>query len=613
MEDALVKIKQGLWILLLLLIGLQIQCTIPDSADLTPPVVAILYPYPGAVIAGETYISVESGDNRTVQSVWYYLDGVLMGSSTRRNPTFALDVTEYADNQVHVLHAAAKDTDGNIGYAGPVNVVISDAPDLIVPVVQIVNPQSGQQVQDTVHVVASAFDERIIREVAFFIDGDSVLSDSLYPYEYYWPVTDLADSTNHTVLAKAFDGGDNWSWSAPVTVTVFPSLDRIPPTATLIYPNQGQVLFGVVEVKVDASDDKQLDRVEFYIDGEFKHVVSADTATAPFTYNWDTAPYADNQTHTLYFRVFDRAGNRTQTSPAGFIVSQNNSGDVTPPTGQITYPIAGSTVYGTVTVYVDAFDLVGVDHVDFYVDGVQQFHDASAPWEFVWDTTPYADRLSHAVFAKIYDAAGNVTNTAAANYVVNPISGDIIPPTVQIIYPLAGSVLTGTVTVHVNADDNVGVTRADFYVDGVYQASDMAEPWSYDWNTAPYADNGSHSVFVKVYDAAGNYGNSASVVYTVSGSAADEIAPTVTLLYPVSGSTVTDTVAVSVDARDNIGVTRVEFFVDGVLEATDTSAPWGFNWDTTLLTPGAGHTLYIRAYDAAENVGVAGPFSFIVN
>ena len=58
---------------------------------------------------------------------------------------------------------------------------------------------------------------------------------------------------------------------------------------------------------------------------------------------------------------------------------------------------------------------------------------------------------------------------------------------------------------------------------------------------------------------------------------------------------------VSAAASDNIGVRRVDFYVDGVLKASDTSAPYSLSWDTTGLAAGSSHTLIARAYDAVNS------------
>ena len=62
--------------------------------------------------------------------------------------------------------------------------------------------------------------------------------------------------------------------------------------------------------------------------------------------------------------------------------------------------------------------------------------------------------------------------------------------------------------------------------------------------------------------------------------------------------------SVTATATDNVSVTKVEFYFDGVLKATDTSTPYSWSWDTTTAANG-GHTLLTKAYDAAGNVGTS--------
>ena len=72
---------------------------------------------------------------------------------------------------------------------------------------------------------------------------------------------------------------------------------------------------------------------------------------------------------------------------------------------------------------------------------------------------------------------------------------------------------------------------------------------------------------------------------------------------------------VALDVQDNVGVQRVEFYVDGgnngAPNATVNSAPWNFDWDTSGL-PLGDHTLYFKAYDAAGNVGTSGPVGYVI-
>ena len=86
------------------------------------------------------------------------------------------------------------------------------------------------------------------------------------------------------------------------------------------------------------------------------------------------------------------------------------------------------------------------------------------------------------------------------------------------------------------------------------------------------------------------------------GGGGDTTPPTTSITSPANGATVSGTVTVAANASDNVGVSRVELWVDGVLTGSDTTAPYQIAWNTTTASNG-GHGLQSRAYDAAGNVG----------
>ena len=93
---------------------------------------------------------------------------------------------------------------------------------------------------------------------------------------------------------------------------------------------------------------------------------------------------------------------------------------------------------------------------------------------------------------------------------------------------------------------------------------------------------------------------------------ADEVAPTTAITSPANGATVSGAIEVDASASDNVAVTKVEFYLDGVLQSTDTSSPYSWMWDTTTAAEGA-HSLSSKAYDAAGNVGTSTAVSVTVN
>ena len=113
--------------------------------------------------------------------------------------------------------------------------------------------------------------------------------------------------------------------------------------------------------------------------------------------------------------------------------------------------------------------------------------------------------------------AGTVTVTDSAGTQSSSLTGtgtDATAPTTQITSPTNGATVSGTVTVTATASDNVGVTLVEIYIDGALKTSGTSSPLSYSWNTSGLS--GSHTIFSKAYDAAGNVGTSTTVTVTVS-------------------------------------------------------------------------------------------------
>jgi hypothetical protein len=81
---------------------------------------------------------------------------------------------------------------------------------------------------------------------------------------------------------------------------------------------------------------------------------------------------------------------------------------------------------------------------------------------------------------------------------------------------------------------------------------------------------------------------------------------------PSGAATISGTTTVTATASDNVGVVRVELWVDGAPGQTDTSAPYSFAWNTTTLSDGT-HTLQSRAYDGAGQVGMSAEVTVTVN
>ena len=90
-----------------------------------------------------------------------------------------------------------------------------------------------------------------------------------------------------------------------------------------------------------------------------------------------------------------------------------------------------------------------------------------------------------------------------------------------------------------------------------------------------------------------------------SGAPGDTTPPSVSVTSPLSGATVSGTIVVSASASDNVGVSGVQFMVDGVnLGVEDVSSPYSVSWSTSSVVNGS-HALSARARDAAGNTATA--------
>ena len=82
----------------------------------------------------------------------------------------------------------------------------------------------------------------------------------------------------------------------------------------------------------------------------------------------------------------------------------------------------------------------------------------------------------------------------------------------------------------------------------------------------------------------------------------DTSAPAVQISSPDDGATVSGTISVNTSATDNVGVTKLELYINNALVAQSTNASATFSVNSLNYADGA-HALAVRGYDAAGNVG----------
>jgi len=361
------------------------------------------------------------------------------------------------------------------------------------------------------------------------------------------------------------------------TATLFISspvpVDTVSPTVTLTQPLDGSSVNAPLMMSANASDDRAVTKVEFYLDGLLR--------------SWDTtSPYSTlmpitNGPHTGYAKAYDMAGNTATSSTASFTVD-----DTIPPTITLTAPADGTSTSSPVNLTATASDNVSVSRVEFYADNNLLGSDTSFPYTITADLAAG----NHVSYAKAFDTSNNTSNSTSINFSVL----DVIDPVATLVSPLDNSSVNSPISISGSATDNLGVVLIELYVDGakIGSASSSFHTLSYTLSAGP------HSAFAKAYDAAGNSATSSSVSFTVL----DTTSPTVAIISPLNNSQVNrnTTVTISANASDNVAIQKIEFYVNNSLKCTDTSSAYSCTW----LVPhqkNEVYTLRANAFDVAGN------------
>jgi murein DD-endopeptidase MepM/ murein hydrolase activator NlpD len=295
---------------------------------------------------------------------------------------------------------------------------------------QLISPASGIPFTTTLDlrflplVVGEAAEEAApIERVAFYVwhDGawhlagvDRYGDDG---WSVAWDPRRVADQRRMRVQARVYDAEGQVNTALPQATDL--TLDRTPPSAGYIRPRGGGVARPDVEQTVWAWDGGSgVARVEFYVDdgrGWFK-IGEDDAAEEGWMLSapWDSPAWASlgvtDGSVDFCARVYDRAGNERWTEAQRAVALDRG-----PPQGEVSFPLPGMRLSGTVTVTLEVTDTVsGLDRAIFYARygdrwqhlGVGTAHEDGLG--LAWDTAAWSGQEGVTLTAWVYDRAGNV-------------------------------------------------------------------------------------------------------------------------------------------------------------------------------------------------------------
>jgi len=275
---------------------------------------------------------------------------------------------------------------------------------------------------------------------------------------------------NHQVKVEFYENqGDaklHVFWYGPG----YPQPDNNPPDGRITSPaNHSVTASSPLTITADAWDDVSgVDRVEFYVwycSGSCDwHLIDTDYSS-PYSATWDWSALSDQHVY-LTTHIIDKTG-KVRDDPGGYVEVDL---DRTKPSADITSPVEGTVLSGTVPILVSANDsLSGVWKVQFIVgyndtvgaslqdipeppppatfdeNGVilaQDFNtqdywreigwdeNGSDGWSFNWDTSSVPEQSGIAVFVYVYDKAWNYQGAVQWNMSLYrpPVNDDISTP-----------------------------------------------------------------------------------------------------------------------------------------------------------------------------------------
>jgi hypothetical protein len=411
-----------------------------------------------------------------------------------------------------------------------------------------------------------------------------------------------------------------------------PPADTSAPTVAITAPANGATVAGSVNVTADAADNVGVVGVQFKVDGV---VHGTEDMSSPYGASWDTTTVPDGA-HVLTAIARDAAGNSTTSVAVNVTVS--NAAPPPPQPPPPPPPPAG----GLVAAYsfdegsgTAAGDSSGAGNggvvggatwaVSGKFGGALSF-DGVNDWVTVADSALLDLTTGMTLEAWVKPAVTkswptviqkeNAPNLAYSLY-ANSDAGLGNKPSAHIWIGGADRNLRGGTTLPVGTWSHLAATydgaALRLFVNSL-QVAALAQTGSITTSAGALRIGGNSLVAneffnglideVRIYNRALGPGELATDMNTAVGPAApsaDATAPTVAITAPAGGATLGASVSVTANASDNVGVTGVQFKLDGGnLGAEDTSVPYGVTWDTTAAADGA-HVLTAVARDAASN------------
>lgn len=224
----------------------------------------------------------------------------------------------------------------------------------VAPTATITGPQAGQTVLEgsRLGITVSATDDVRVAGVRFAVNGNTVVTDVVAPYQITYTVP--LGMSGLVVEATAFDLAGNTGAAAPVTLGVLPDP---PPTISIVTPAEGEELYEGQSIwsQAQAEDNGGIAQIVFTVNGE----------TLPPYYPYYVIPMGTTSL-TVEATATDNLGHTASTTRTVNVVPDP------PPTITLMSPAEGAGLIEgqTIELAAESDDNFGVSQVVFAVNGV---------------------------------------------------------------------------------------------------------------------------------------------------------------------------------------------------------------------------------------------------
>jgi hypothetical protein len=452
------------------------------------------------------------------------------------------------------------------GHGNPLN-------DTTPPKINITQPKDGSKVFGTIVVSANATDDTGVAYVEFRLDSTLRLNLSQAPYNWTWDTKDTPNGT-HVINATAYDAAGNFNWSK---VSVIVDNDYLPPSVSIISPNDGATITGDIQIIANASDDHgNISKVVFSVDGKIRHIDNS--PAGPYKWLWNATQEKNGQ-HTINVTAYDKWDHNASKQ----ITVNVQVKDVIAPVVKVDSPSASAEVFDVVVVEFTVQDNVAIKKVELFLDFISKYFDntgKSGTHNWTWDTKSFSNGV-HVLNASAEDTSGNKAWDSIIVKVANL-------PGPQITSPEPEDKVMGTVLIQGTADPLL-ITEVRVKIDnGLWNTANGTAKWKIYWNTTKVG-NGPHNISARGTDG---IKFSATVIMKVY---VDNPPLECIIITPIEGAKVSGEVNISGTASN--GTARVEVTIDGSNWTTAAgSTSWYIFWNTKNESNGK-HTVSARAYN----------------